>query len=249
MCIIRSAICFTLACLLASTAAIAQPSLRQRLNLETALSQATEPFMRLSETESSAKKSVFLGIAYSLIVPGLGDFYANKGEVGKYYLGADVALWLTYGGFQSYGRWVKNDARTYAVEMANANFTGKNQQFEVDLGNFNSTDDYNQAKLRNRQYELLYDVSSTYAWKWKSDEERLRFKSERIRGDEVIRNSQFVLGALVINRIVAAISAARSVSEYNRNVQSTGSWRMHMETTGGGLLTADGIVFRFSKDF
>jgi hypothetical protein len=243
----RVVLCVAAILTLASASAIAQPSLRQKLQLESRFNKLDQSFIGMTGEEESSKKSVLLGIAYSLLVPGLGDFYAKKGETGKYYLGADVALWLTYGGFQSYGHWVKNDARTYAVEKASANFTGKNQQFEVDLGNFISTDEYNQAKLRNRQYELLYDVSSAYAWKWNSDEDRLRFKNERIRGDEIIRNSQFVIGALVINRIVAAISAARSVSEFNRNVQST-SWRVHFEATGG-ILTADAVVLTFSKNF
>jgi hypothetical protein len=235
--------------LLLSTATVAgQPSLRQALLVsaqQIPLKQSER--LLVGEVENS-KKSVLLGIAYSLILPGLGDFYARKGETGKYYLGADIALWLAYGGVQSYGHWVKNDARTYAVEKASANFSGKSAQFEVDLGNFDTVDDYNQAKLRNRQYELLYEAGSTYAWKWISADDRLRFKNERIRGDEIIRNSQFVVGALVINRIVAAISAARSVSDYNRNVQALGGWRLNAGTTGG-VFTANGVVISVSKDF
>lgn len=239
----------TFAVLLAAVSTLtAQPSLRQALQLNSPVGSPYPSTRALFEETKNSEKSVLLGIAFSLVLPGLGDLYAKKAETGKYYFGADVALWLAYGGFQAYGHWVKNDARIYAVQKAGADFSGKGAQFEVDLGNFNTVDDYNQAKLRNRQYELLYDVSSNFAWKWNSDEERLRFKKERIRGDEVIRNSQFVVGALVINRIVAAISAARSVSEYNRNAQSLGGWRLHAGAPGG-LFAADGVVLTVSKDF
>lgn len=248
MCINRLAIRTAVILLLAAASVSAQPSMRQAIQLNSHLNTTDQPRTLLMGETESTKKSVLLGIAYSLVLPGLGDFYGKKGETGKYYLGADVALWLTYGGFQSYGRWVKNDARTFAVDKAGASFSGKSQQFEVDLGNFGSTDDYNQAKLRNRQYELLYDVSSSYAWKWNSDDDRLRFKNERIRGDEITRNSQFIVGALVINRIVAAISAARSVSEYNRNVESLGGWRLDARAVGG-FLAADGVVLTVSKNF
>ncbi|HCA80133.1 MAG TPA: hypothetical protein DEP53_10405 [Bacteroidetes bacterium] len=244
----RSAVRIVAVFLTACSTLVAQPNLRQALRLNVSVAPQSPSGRALIQEREYSEKSVLLGIAYSLILPGLGDFYANKGETGKYYLGADVALWLTYGGFQAYGHWVKNDARTFAVEKADADFSGKGAQFEVDLGNFNDTDAYNQAKLRNRQYELLYDVASNYSWKWTLEEDRLRFKNERIRGDEVIRNSQFVVGALVINRIVAAISAARSVSEHNRNVQSLGGWRLKAEASGR-LFAADGVVLTVSKTF
>jgi len=225
-----------------------QSSLRQALQMSAPLISSNEPGRLMVGEQENSKKSVLLGVAYSLILPGLGDFYARKTEIGKYYLGADVALWLAYGGVQSYGHWVKNDARTFAVQKAGANFSDKQAQYEVDLGNFNNVDDYNQAKLRNRQFDLVYDAASTYAWKWTSEADRLIFKNERIRGDEILRNSQFVVGALVINRIVAAISAARSVSDYNRNVQSLGGWRVNAGAMGG-LFAADGINLTVSKDF
>ena len=234
--------------LLSVSSLVAQPSLRQALQMDVPLGHPSPLTRALAVETENSKKSVLLGIAYSLILPGLGDFYARKGETGKYYLGVDVSLWLAYGGVQAYGHWVKDDARTFAVQRAGANFSAKAAQFEVDLGNFDNIDDYNQAKLRNRQYDLLYDVSSSYAWKWNSTDDRLRFKNERIRGDEIIRNSQFVVGALVINRIVGAISAARSVSEYNRNTQSLGGWRLNAAASGG-LFAADGFTFTVSKDF
>ncbi len=227
---------------------VAQQSFRYAIQAQPLPDASVKSERLMTYDPGTPKKSVLLGIAYSLILPGLGDIYAGKGEIGQYYLGADAALWMAYGGIQSYGRWVKNDARTFAIERARANFSGKPQQFEVDLGNFTNIDDYNQAKLRNRQYDLLYDLSSTYAWEWNSEDDRLRFKNERIRGDELIRNSQFALGALVINRVIAAISAARSVSQYNRDSQHQGAWRLKASATGG-LFAADGVVLTISKDF
>ena len=233
--------------LLATTTCFSQPILRLAIQ-HNALYGSEGDVNFLREDVITPKKSVLLGIAYSLILPGLGDIYAKRSETGTYFLAADLGLWLTYGGFQAYGSWVKRDARTFATEKSGADFSGKPTQFEVDLGNFDTIDDYNQAKLRNREYDLLYDVSSSYAWKWSSEADRLHFKSQRIRGDEIIRNSQFVLGALVVNRIIAAVSAARSVSEYNKSLSASSGWQIRTEPSGP-VWAADGFVLTISKTF
>jgi len=198
--------------------------------------------------DEKPRKSVLLAIAYSFLVPGLGDLYAENFGTGKYFMGAEAGLWLAYGGTRTYGQWLKDDAKTLAVQSASANFDGKDNKFEVNLGNFSDVLSYNDAKLRNREFELLYDPKSNFAWQWTSDTDRLHYKDLRNRGEGTLRNSQFVLGALVLNRVIAAISAARSVSAYNRNVQMLGSWRLNARAPGG-ILAADGIELTFSKEF
>jgi hypothetical protein len=163
-------------------------------------------------------------------------------------MGADVVLWITYGGFRSYGRWLKQDAQTFASQHADANFEGKGDQFSVDLGNFSNVYDYNEAKLRNRQFDLLYDPNSNFAWQWTSDGDRAHYKDLRIRGDGVLRNSQFIIGAMVLNRIVSAISAARSVSVHNRTVPTLGSWQLG-SGVAGGVLTAQTLELTLTREF
>lgn len=200
------------------------------------------------EEQPAEKKSMVLAIAYSLVLPGLGDLYADNFRTGRYFMGADAALWVTYTGFRVRGNWLKEDARSFAAERAGANFDGKGSQFEVDLGNFLSTQDYNEAKLRNREYDLLYDPNSTFAWHWGSEADKALYKDLRIRGDEVLRNSQFVVGFLVLNRVLSAISAARSVTLYNRNVQVLGSWRINANVQGS-IFAAHGVEVRLTREF
>lgn len=194
------------------------------------------------------KKSMVLAIAYSLVLPGLGDLYADNFRTGRYFMGADAALWVTYVGFRVRGNWLKEDARSFATERAGANFEGKGSQFEVDLGNFLSAQDYNEVKLRNREYDLLYDPNSTFAWHWALDADKAMYKDLRIRGDEVLRNSQFVVGFLVLNRVLSAISAAKSVTLYNRNVQVFGSWRVNANVQGS-IFAAHGLEVTVTKEF
>ena len=232
-----------------ATATIAQPSLKPAIQVLGSTPSTTSGASQSSPLQMpTEKKSVWVAIGYSLLMPGLGDLYADNFRTGRYYMGADVALWMTYGGFRLYGNWLKQDAKTYASQYAGANLNGKNDQFAVDLGNFNNVYDYNDAKLRNRQFDLMYDPNSNYAWQWQSDDNRLHYKDVRIRGDAVLRNSQFVVGVLVINRVIAAISAVRSVSAYNRSIQSLGTWRLKADVSGG-VLSAQNMELTLSREF
>ena len=228
---------------------VAQPTLKPAIQT---LGSSSAPALASSllgdQQIPTEKKSVWVAIGYSLVLPGLGDLYADNFRTGRYYLGADVALWMTYGGLRTYGQWLRQDAQGFATQHSGANFGGKVDQFSVDIGNFNNVYDYNEAKLRNRQFDLIYDPNSNFAWQWTSDDDRLNYKHLRIRGDAVTRNSQFVIGALVINRIISAISAARSVSLYNRTVQFIGSWRFKADVKGG-VLTAQNLELTLSRDF
>lgn len=225
---------------------------QSNLKMEMSAKMATAPFQvaRFSARlpDEKPRKSALLAIAYSLMLPGLGDAYAENFATGKYFMGADAGLWLTYGGFRVFGQWLKDDAKTLAVQRASANFDGKDDKYEVNIGNFADVLSYNDAKLRNREYDLLYDPNSNFAWQWSSDADRLHYKDLRNRGESTLKNSQFVLGALVLNRVISAISAVRSVSAYNRSAQMLGSWRLNAGVSGG-MLAADGIELTLSKEF
>jgi hypothetical protein len=244
-----NSLCILTAAILTGAAALfGQPNLKLEMSQKIASRELENSRVAGLTQGDVPKKSTILAIAYSLVLPGLGDLYAENFGTGKYFMGADAGLWLAYGGVRFYGQWLKEDARTLAVQSASANFDGKDAKYEVNLGNFSDVWAYNDAKLRNREFDLVYDSRSNYAWQWNSDADREHYKDLRNRGETTLRNSQFVVGALILNRVIAAVSAARSVSTYNRSVQALGSWRLNARVTGG-MLAADGLELSFSKEF
>jgi len=173
------------------------------------------PVIQQTET-TPGRKSVLLAVAGSILVPGLGEWYAgNFNESGRYSLAAESVLWITYGGLQLHSGWVRNDAKVFGTQMAGISFDGKDADFEVNIGNFMTTDEYNQAKLRNREYEKIYNDPS-YAWSWASEADRQRFKEERIRSDRIVQSAKFVIAGLVVNRIISAFAAGRGAVAANR---------------------------------
>lgn len=165
---------------------------------------------------SPGRRSVLLAVAASVVLPGAGEYYAgNFQESGRYSLAAEAALWLTYAGFHLHGTWVRNDARAFGAQMAGVAFNGKDNEFEVNIGNYLTVADYNDAKLRSREFEKLY-TDPAYAWAWTSDADRNRFREERIRSDRILQAAKFAVAGLVVNRVISAFAAGRGAAAANR---------------------------------
>ena len=172
-----------------------------------ALDDLTEP--------SQDKKSPALAAFYSLLLPGMGELYAGGFSSGKYFLMAEGALWLTYGAFTVVGNSQQEDSRTYAISRAGVSPAGKDDQFYVDVGNFLTTEEYNDKQLRDRQPELLYSRAEGEGWTWESDASRQAYKDERLSSEHTYNNRKFIVAAIVVNHIVSAINASRAAVAHN----------------------------------
>jgi len=167
------------------------------------------------------KKSAPLAVLLSLAIPGAGETYADNFSSGKYYLISEAGLWITYFGFNMYGSWIQTDAREFAKTYAGVSLQGKNDKFFVNVGNYMSVDEFNSIKLLNRQSDKLYNPPSQYYWKWRTNQERLRFRRMRIQSDETYNNLKFVGIGVLLNHIASAVNAAISTSSYNKSIGSS----------------------------
>ena len=196
---------------------------------------------------SESKKSVVLAVVASLILPGMGELYAGSFESGKYNLIAEGGLWLTYSGFRMHANWLQQDAQTFANQHAGANFDNKDDQYSVNIGNFNTTDEYNQAKLRNREYDLVY-IADQYKWQWDSDVNRTQFKDLRIRSGEIRNNAKFIIGAIVVNHLFSAFSAGLKAAAYNKSLSMMDKIEIQTFTLNSGT-HLDGVGLSISAKF
>jgi hypothetical protein len=198
--------------------------------------------------ESSRKKSGALAVIYSILVPGMGELYAERFDVGKYSLIAEGALWLVFAGFQFYGTWLQDDARQFAVSHAQADPNGKDDQFWIDVSNFLNTYDFNEKKLRDRDLASVYNVNAGYFWRWESDAARLRFRDMRISADNVFNNSRFVVVAILVNHLISAVNAARLTAGYNKGLNEEQSLNFKAGVIGTWL-NPDGVVLTVQQRF
>jgi hypothetical protein len=214
-------------------------------SMSTAPSASPAAAAMFDDAQAPKKKSAALAALFSLVLPGAGETYAEGLDAGKYPLIAEGALWLTYGSMRYYGNWLRSDARSFAVAHAGVASTTMDDQFYVNVSNFSDTYAYNDKKLRDRSSDLLY-TSPVYAWSWDTDANRQQFRDQRVSSERVFNNSRFVIGAMLVNRIISAINAVRFTRRFNRSLESgLGAWRLESTMLG----TLDGVQVSLVRNF
>lgn len=190
-------------------------------------------------------KSPGLAVVASLMVPGLGELYAGRYDVGKYSTIAEASLWVFYTIFEVHSDQVRSDAVNYAKINAGAQVSGKPDDFFVNIGNFLNTQDYNNQKIQAGNYDLIYN-SSSYQWQWQSDADRAKFKNLRIEADQFLNYGRYTAAVIVLNHLISAINAARLVAGVNASAATSLD---ESPQTLSQTIPSTGVYLRLSAGF
>ena len=193
------------------------------------------------------RKSVALAAVYSLLLPGMGELYAGNFSAGKYFLIGEGVLWLTYTTFEVYGNSLRDDSRAFAASRGGVNPSNNNGQFYIDIGNYSNVAAYNEAQLRDRNPDRLYDPAAGYSWQWDSEAARLSYRDQRIESENMYNNRRFVVGAILINHLASAIHAARAAVLYNKSLNEQSGEIRFKAGVLGSLSHPHGIVLTVSR--
>ena len=164
------------------------------------------------ETRSGKKISRGGAMLRSLIVPGWGESYLGYHKTARWFFWTDVALWATVIGLETYSRWKEDQFISFAATHAGANLSGKSDSYYADIGNYNSTEDYNEAKLRNRDYDALYTNPDDF-WAWDSDTNRMDYDHLRIQSRSAHNRVYFFMGAAALNRLISFIDTGKKAQD------------------------------------
>lgn len=157
----------------------------------------------------------------SMAVPGWGHYYADKQNWtrGQIHLAADAVLIASYFGLRIRSSNLQKQTVTLARLKAGVDISERSRGFWLAVGNYSSIEQYNDVQLRSRNWNNIYDNNSENHWLWTNDADRQKYNDLRIGRDHVKNQLPALLGLMVVNRVVSAISA------YNR-VRS-----QHLHTT------------------
>jgi hypothetical protein len=186
------------------------PKIFASTSVATAPNEADSLTINLDTGLPIKQKSTVLAGALSFILPGLGELYAERFDVGQYFLAADVALILGVVGLNAYGQILRADYQTYARLYANVS-GNKSEEFWRDIADWQSREAFNESRLRRRQYSAVYE--RTDDWQWQSNAHRLRYREMRIASETAFQASYYVIAAMGINRLLSAINAVRLINE------------------------------------
>lgn len=195
------------------------------------------------------KKSPALAFLYSLLLPGTGQLYTKRLDVGKYFMISEAALWLGFASFTVYGNWLHNDAHTFAQIHAGINASGKDDNFFVNISNYDNVYQYNDDQLRNGRVDQLYDVQNGYYFYWDNVANRKQYRVDQLAGDRVMTDRAFFVGAIIANHLISAISALVLTNSYNSKISGKdGGFMMNADVVRYGS-RVDGLQLKLTKWF
>ncbi len=176
-----------------------------------------------SNPAESKRKNTGLAILYSLLLPGMGELYAENYSSGKYFTIAEGVLWGVYFGMNTYGNWQQDRYKSFAVDKAGISNSNKDDDYYATISEYLSIEDFNNEKLLERNFDQIYDESN-YFWKWQTSEDRKSYRSMWVSSEQTFNDLRFVVGAMILNRVISAINAVRMVSAYNNQLEEEVSW-------------------------
>ncbi|MGB5848338.1 MAG: hypothetical protein WBH40_07620 [Ignavibacteriaceae bacterium] len=188
-------------------------------------SRYSRTYLNFSDDIETTKKSSGLAILYSLLLPGMGELYADGYESGKYFTIAEGVLWGTYIGMSIHASNQEDNYKAYATTNASINTSGKDDDYFATIGEYQNIDDYNDQKASERNFDQMYNPE-TFFWKWQSNEDRRTYRSMWTSSEQTYNDLRFIVGAMILNRVVSAINAARLVSAYNNRLKEELSWNV-----------------------
>jgi len=171
------------------------------------------------------KKNTGLAILYSLLLPGMGELYADAYDSGVYFTVADGVLWGTFAGMNVYANWQKDRYISYSQSNASVNSEGRDEDYYATIGKYLSIDQYNDEKALERNFDEMYNTEK-YFWKWKTSTEQKNYQGMWVSSEQTFNDVRFVVGALLLNRVISAINAVRLVSRYNNNLSQEVGWNV-----------------------
>jgi hypothetical protein len=167
------------------------------------------------------KKNTGLAILYSLLLPGMGELYAEGYDSGIYFTIADGVLWTTVIGMNVYGNWQEDRYKSYAKVHAGIDPNGKDKDFFATISAYSSIDDYNNEKAFERDFKSMLDKQKYY-WNWNSNEDRRTYRNMWSSSEQTFNNIRFAVGGLILNRLISVINAVRLTSRYNKKIKDDG---------------------------
>ncbi|HEY6627154.1 MAG TPA: hypothetical protein VIZ21_09375, partial [Ignavibacteriaceae bacterium] len=117
----------------------------------------------------------------------------------------------------------EDNYKSYAATRAGVIHENKDEDYYANIGDYTSVYSYNDQKALERNFDEMYDEEVNF-WKWNSTDERRTYRDMWNSSETASNNIQFVVGGLILNRIVSAINAARLVSSYNSRLEEEVSW-------------------------
>jgi hypothetical protein len=96
-------------------------------------------------------------------------------------------------------------------------------------------------------FSAMLDPKTQY-WNWPSTSARENYRTLWVASENENNDLRFVVGALILNRVVSAINAVRLVTAYNKGLKTDLSWNVSINVDNKETLPPS-LLFNFQTEF
>ena len=176
-------------------------------------------------------------ILKSVILPGWGELALDNQKRSNQFFIQETSIWISFIGLQYITTSYESDYKAFASLHAGVDMTNKSYQYSVDIGDYNTYEEFLVAKQRNRQPDQIWPEGYGYEWSWDSENNRKDYDHMRIVSGLAKKYSKFAVGAMIANRIISAIDVL-----YLQNLKN----RYHI---GGSISKLESNNIEYSINF
>ena len=139
----------------------------------------------------------------SMVLPGWGELTLGEKERANGFFIREAAIWILYLGGKQTAKWYKSDYTAFAELHANVDMSGKNYLFDVNIGHYDSMNEYNYTKERQRSVSDKYEEGKGFEWQWDDSYNRIKYDEMRIKSATSSKIAKFAIGGLILHRMVS----------------------------------------------
>jgi hypothetical protein len=179
------------------------------------------------ESYDKNKVNVTKATLFSFVLPGAGQWYAGARNRAGIFLAGEGLTWAAFGYFKTVQAAKERDYEALALADAGIDPAGKDDDFYRLLSFYMSRDDYNQAGRIIAPTRPYYPDTEQWDWQWSSEVKMDRYRDLRNQSKEADNRARFALGAMLLNRLIAAVDAWRTARSVNRQaLMEHASWKV-----------------------
>jgi len=200
-------------------------------------------------SENPGELSVGKAVGYSLLLPGLGSWYAGNQSQAVVFFAIEAAIWAGFIVSNVQADQRQETYEEYATLFAGVSSTGHSDDYYGLLREYDSWVDYeaelvldariagyggsNNPDLGQEALERYFienRVSDFDEWQWQSIDHKVQFQEMRSSSKNADRRADFMIAAAVANRLVASIFAYITVKGAN-STETASTRRYHIDFT------------------
>jgi hypothetical protein len=191
--------------------------------------EVTTDTIDLFAKSEKPEKSAAIATCANLLLPGLGHYYLGNQKAALGFFAAEAAF--IFGAFtcNQYSNEIAHSARSFAWTFAGAQGgPGADDFYWQNVGLFMDSDGLNQSRPlgfnqvmelnRNPQGEYL---AANLQWRWASDDYRKKYNDYLKKSINFKVASNFFVGAMILDRLIAFIDARVAIRHNGRGVFSS----------------------------